>query len=413
MMKSAYQNVGEFISELEKAGELLGIKAPVSCELEITQITDLASKAPGAGKALLFEHVRESRFPVLTNAFGSQHRICMALGTESMESLAQRIERLFRIGPPKSLRQLANLLPIGIELIRSLPRRTSKAACQEVIYSHYFQEYRRAGKRMPVAVAVGTDPAVTYASTAPLPRGLDEMMLAGFIRKRPVPMARCVSVDLEVPAEAEFVFEGYVDPEEVRLEGPFGDHTGYYSPADQYPVFHLTALTHRRYPVYAATSRLPGERERPRPPKGPIPANDVIEKSIRDTSGLLSAFHAPPLDVRNRVLLADFRKDGQTPGRAISEKLLRKRSLKAFSILVLLDSGVDLRDYSTVLWRIFNNVDPKRDILRKDGRVVIDATAKGIEDGHTRPWPSVIEMTPDVIESVKDRAKELGIEEFL
>jgi 4-hydroxy-3-polyprenylbenzoate decarboxylase len=412
--------------------------------------------------------------------------------------------------------------------------------------SHYFQEYRRAGKRMPVAVAVGTDPSVTYASTAPLPRGIDEMLLAGFIRKRPVPMARCVSVDLEVPAEAEFVIEGYVDPEEVRLEGPFGDHTGYYSPADKYPVFHVTALTHRRYPVYAATivgrppmedrwlgkateriflpllraihpevrdiwmpwggvfhnfivmaidkefpghprrvmssvwsqgqmsfskavaladsgvdlknrrkvletildgidlesdifitegvlevldhsapqplfgakigidatSRLPGERERPRPPKGLIPADGIIEKSIRDTSGLLSAYHAPPLDVRNRVLLIDFRKDGQTPGRAISKKLLRKRALKAFSILVLLDFDVDLRDYSTVLWKIFNNVDPKRDILSKDARVVIDATAKGIEDGHTRPWPPAIEMSPEVIGSVKERAKEMGIEEY-
>ena len=119
--------------------------------------------------------------------------------------------------------------------------------------SNYFQEYRKAGKRMPVAVAIGTDPAVTYAATAPLPRGIDEMMLAGFIRQRPVRMARCVSVDLEVPAEAEFVLEGYVDPEELRQEGPFGDHTGYYSLVGDYPVFHLTALTHRRNPVYAAT----------------------------------------------------------------------------------------------------------------------------------------------------------------
>ena len=281
-MKSAYQNLGEFISELEKAGELLRVKAPVSSELEITCITDLASKAPGGGKALLFEHVRESRFPVLTNAFGSERRICMALGTDSLDSLAQRLDRFVRIGPPKSFRQLARMLPMGLELIRFLPRRTSRAACQEVIYrgkqidlsmlpvlkcwpqdggpfitlpvvitrslktgrrnagmyrlqvfdrnttgmhwhihkdgSNYFQEYRKAGKRMPVAVAIGTDPAVTYAATAPLPRGIDEMMLAGFIRQRPVRMARCVSVDLEVPAEAEFVLEGYVDPEELRQE---------------------------------------------------------------------------------------------------------------------------------------------------------------------------------------------------
>ncbi|MGO9019494.1 MAG: menaquinone biosynthesis decarboxylase [Syntrophobacteraceae bacterium] len=610
-MKSAYQNLGEFISELEKAGELFRVKAPVSCELEITQITDLASKAPGGGKALLFEHVRESRFPVLTNAFGSERRICMALGTHSLDGLAQRLERFVRIEPPKSLRQLARLLPMGLELIRFLPRRTSKAACQEVIYrgeeidlsmlpvlkcwpqdggpfvtlpvvitrslktgrrnagmyrlqifnrnttgmhwhihkdgSNYFQEYRKAGKRMPVAVAIGTDPAVTYAATAPLPRGIDEMILAGFIRKRPVQMARCVSVDLEVPAEAEFVLEGYVDPEELRQEGPFGDHTGYYSLVGDYPVFHLTALTHRRNPVYAAavvgrppmedcwlakateriflpllgaihpevrnfwmpwegvfhnivvmamdkeypgharrimsavwgqgqmsfskavalvdsevdlknprkvletilnevdvgsdlyitegvldvldhsapdplfgakigidaTSRRPDERQRLKPSAGQIPVDEVIEKSLGNTSGLISAFHSPPLDVRNRLLLVTFAKDGRTPGRTLSERLLRKRALKPFSILVLLDSGIDLRDYSLVLWKVFNNVDPKRDILRQGGRMAIDATKKSVEDGHARPWPADIEMAPEVAASVRERAKELGIEGFL
>jgi 4-hydroxy-3-polyprenylbenzoate decarboxylase len=610
-MKSAYQNLGEFISKLEKAGELLRVKAPVSCDLEITCITDLASKAPGGGKALLFEHVRESRFPVLTNAFGSERRICMALGTDSLDSLAQRLERFVRIGPPKSLRQLARLLPMGLELIRFLPRRSSRAACQEVIYrgeeidlsmlpvlkcwpqdggpfvtlpvvitrslktgrrnagmyrlqvfnrnttgmhwhihkdgSNYFQEYRKAGKRMPVAVAIGTDPAVTYAATAPLPRGIDEMILAGFIRKRPVQMAHCVSVDLEVPAEAEFVLEGYVNPEELQQEGPFGDHTGYYSLVGDYPVFHLTALTHRRKPVYAATivgrppmedcwlakateriflpllaaihpevrdfwmpwegvfhnivvmaidkeypgharrimsavwgqgqmsfskavalvdsgvdlknprkvletilnqvdvesdlyitegvldvldhsapdplfgakigidatGRRPDERQRPRPSPAKIPADEVIEKSLKNTSSLLSAFHSPPLDVRNRLLLVTFAKDGRIPGRNLSEKLLRKRALKTFSILVLLDSGIDLRNYSLVLWKVFNNVDPKRDILRQGGRMAIDATRKSVEDGHTRAWPADIEMAPEVARSVRERAKELGIEEFL
>ncbi len=610
-MKCAYQNLGEFISELEKAGELLRVKAPVSCDLEITQITDLASKAPGGGKALLFEHVRESRFPVLTNAFGSERRICMALGTQSLDSLAQRLERFVRIEPPKSLQQIARLLPMGLELIRFLPRRTSTPACQEVIYrgeeidlsmlpvlkcwpqdggpfvtlpvvitrslktgrrnagmyrlqvfdrnttgmhwhihkdgSNYFQEYRKAGKRMPVAVAIGTDPAVTYAATAPLPRGIDEMILAGFIRKRPVRMARCVSVDLEVPAEAEFVLEGYVDPEELRQEGPFGDHTGYYSLVGDYPVFHLTALTHRRNPVYAATivgrppmedcwlakateriflpllgaihpevrnfwmpwegvfhnivvmaidkeypgharrimsavwgqgqmsfskavalvdsgvdlknprkvletildevdvesdiyitegvldvldhsapdplfgakigidatSRRPDERQRLKPAAGPIPAEEVIKKSLGNASGLITAFHSPPLDVRNSLLLVTFAKDGRTPGRTLSERLLRKRALKPFSILVLLDSGIDLRDYSLVLWKVFNNVDPKRDILRQAGRMAIDATKKSVEDGHTRPWPADIEMAPEVAASVRKRAKELGIEEFL
>jgi 4-hydroxy-3-polyprenylbenzoate decarboxylase len=119
--------------------------------------------------------------------------------------------------------------------------------------SHYLNEYRRAHQRMPVSVAVGADPATVYAATAPMPRGIDEILLAGFIRQKPVVMARCITNDLKVPAEAEFVLEGYVDPGELRREGPFGDHTGYYSLADDYPVFHITAITHRKKPIYCTT----------------------------------------------------------------------------------------------------------------------------------------------------------------
>ncbi len=610
-MKSSYQNLGEFISELEKAGELLRIKAPVSKDLEITHITDLASKSPGGGKALLFENVRESRFPVLTNAFGSERRICIALGTDSLDSLAARLERFVKIEPPKSLSQLAKLLPMGLDILRFLPRKTRNAPCQEVVYrgndidlsaipvlkcwpqdggpfvtlpvvitrslttgrrnvgmyrlqvydrqttgmhwhihkdgSHYFSEYRKAGRRMPVAVAIGTDPAVTYAATAPLPRGIDEMILAGFIRRKPVPMARCVSIDLEVPAEAEFVLEGYVDPDELRLEGPFGDHTGYYSLVGEYPVFHLTAITHRKNPIYSATivgrppmedcflakateriflpllgtilpevrdfwmpwegvfhnivvmalekeypgharkimsavwgqgqmsfskavalvdngmdlknpgkvlaaildeidlesdlfisegvldvldhsapdplfgakigidatRRMPGERERSRAKPKKIPADKTIAKYLKSVSDRLTSFHILPLEVRNRVLLLNLAKDEETPGKPILEKLLAETHLDPFSILVALDSAIDLRDYSLVLWKIFNNVDPKRDLIRQNGRICIDATRKGPADGHTRPWPDDIEMDPEVVKSVRERAPELGIQPLL
>ena len=610
-MKTAFKNLGEFISELEKAGELLRVSAPVSCELEISHITDLASKAPGGGKALLFEQVAESPFPVLTNAFGSERRICMALGTDSLEALARRVERFVRVGPPKSLKDLAGLVPMGLEILKALPRKTSAAPCQEVVLrgeqidlsklpvlkcwpqdggpfvtlpvvftrsletgrrnagmyrlqvfdrnttgmhwhihkdgSHYFQEYRKAGRRMEVAVAIGADPAVTWAATAPLPQGIDEMLLAGFIRKKPVRMVRCVSIDMEVPAEAEFVLEGYVDPEELRTEGPFGDHTGYYSLVGEYPVFHLTALTHRRNPIYSATlvgrppmedcwlakatervflpllravhpevrdfwmpwegvfhnivvmaldkeypgharrlmsavwsqgqmsftkaaalvdadvslqsprkvletildeidlesdvyltegildvldhsapaplfgsklgvdatRRLPGERQRPEGQAREIPPDEVIAKSLGEVSVLLSAFHRPPIETRNRLLLVNFSKDGKTPGRALSEELLGKTAIEPFSILVLLDSSIDPRDYSLVLWKVFNNVDPARDIVKRNGRIAIDATVKGVEDGHTRPWPDDIRMDPEIVRRVEGRAKELGIEEFL
>ncbi|MCE5336891.1 MAG: menaquinone biosynthesis decarboxylase [Desulfobacteraceae bacterium] len=611
-MKTAYQNLGEFISELDRTGELLRVKALVSTRFEITHITDLASKAPGGGKALLFENVEESRFPVLTNAFGSERRICMALGTDSLDRLAERVEKFVKMEPPKSLGQALKMLPMGLDLLRFFPRRTRCAPCQEVIYrggeidlsalpvltcwpqdggpfvtlpvvftrslvsgrrnagmyrlqvfdrnttgmhwhihkdgSHYFQEYRKAGRRMPVAVAIGTDPAVTYAATAPLPRGIDEMILAGFIRRKPVPMVRCVTVDLDVPAESEFVLEGYVDPDELRLEGPFGDHTGYYSLVGDYPVFHLSALTHRHNPVYPATivgkppmedcylakateriflpllqavlpevhdfwmpwegvfhnivvmaiekeypgharkimsavwgqgqmsfskavalvdsgfdlkdpgralrtildtvdleediyitegildvldhsapeplfgSKIGIDATRRRPDEKPRsrigrrsepPSSENVAVSVREVSGNLGASHAPVLESRTQVLLIAFSKDGKTPGRIISEKILSHSGLDYFSVFVLLDEWIDLRGYSVVLWKIFNNVDPKRDILRLNGRMVIDATKKGAEDGHARPWPDDIEMAPDIVSRAKKRARELGIESFI
>ncbi|MBC7357937.1 MAG: menaquinone biosynthesis decarboxylase [Desulfacinum sp.] len=611
-MKTAYRNLGEFVEALERAGELLRIKAPVSRDLEITQITDLASKSPGGGKALLFEKVVESPFPVLTNAFGSPKRICMALGVPDLEALAARLRRFIEMEPPKSLGDALRLLPLGLDLLRFFPRKARKAPCQEVVLtgsqidldrlpilkcwpldggpfvtlpvvitkslktgkrnagmyrlqvydrtttgmhwhihkdgSHYFQEYRKAGKRMPVAVAIGTDPATTYAATAPLPRGVDEMILSGFIRRAPVPMTRAVTVDLDVPAEAEFILEGYVDPEELRVEGPFGDHTGYYSLADIYPVFHLTAVTHRRNPIYPATivgrppmedcylakateriflpllqavlpeirdywlpwegvfhnitvialekeypgharkvmsalwgqgqmsfckalavvdadadlsrprailetvlnhldpdrdvyitegvldvldhsapeplfggkvgldatRRLPSEAPRPeRPIRTQWPGDGALLEHARRVSERITDAHRPDLAVRNPLLLLSFRKDGTTPAPSAAPGLLASDALKDFSIFVFYDHDIDLRDGSLVLWKLFNNVDPKRDIIRERGRMVVDATKKGPEDGHLRLWPDDIVMDPQVVERVARRAKELGIEEFL
>ncbi len=600
------------MTTLEQAGELLRIKARVSSNLEITQITDLASKSPGGGKALLFENVEGSRFPVITNAFGSEKRMCMAFGVSDLDSLGARLRRFIEMEPPKSPVDALKLLPLGIDLLRFLPRKTTKAPCQEVVYtgeavdlsilpvlkcwpldggpfitlpvvitrsletgrrnagmyrqqvydrhttgmhwhihkdgSHYFQEFHKKGRRMPVAVAIGTDPATTYAATAPLPRGVDEMMLSGFIRRKPVPMVRCLTVDLEVPAEAEFILEGYVDPGEVRVEGPFGDHTGYYSLVGDYPVFHVTALTHRHDAVYPATivgrppmedcflakateriflpllnavlpevkdywmpwegvfhniavisidkeypgharrimsaiwgqgqmsfckaavlvdskldlrqprkvletilneidlesdiylaegvldvldhsapdplfggkigidatSRIPGEKDRrPTPPLSPATSPETIASSVREVSDNLVAFFDPDLKVRNRMLILNLRKDGKITGRKLASPVLEHPGLTGYSIFLLYDEGIDLRDSSLTLWKLFNNVDPKRDIIRSGGRVVIDATRKGPEDGHLRPWPDDIVMDPEIVERVKRRAAELGIEEFI
>lgn len=386
---------------------------------------------------------------------------------------------------------------------------------------------------MEVAVAIGTDPAVTYAATAPMPRGVDEMMLAGFIRQDPVVLVKGATVDIDVPAEAEFILEGYVDPEETRIEGPFGDHTGYYSAADLYPVFHLTAITHRKNAVYSATvvGRPPMEdcylawtterlflpmlqmvmpeiKDYLLPWEGVFHSIAVIaiekeypghaakiasglwgsgqmsfakalviiddpslltdgrrlflhilntvdfSSDVTVTGGILDVLdHSAEkplfgakiaLDATARMAGEAKRADAAAPARKTDGDLLgllRARDggfmeLRAFfpeskkrlwavrvdkekgqpsrlyidllaaesmpgDIFVLYDAGIELSDDSLLLWKAFNNVDPRRDIVIGQRGVVIDATKKGAVDGHDRPWPDDIEMSREIRQKVE------------
>ncbi|MDH7480304.1 MAG: UbiD family decarboxylase, partial [Syntrophomonadaceae bacterium] len=308
-----FRDIREFIRALEQRGWLKRIAAEVDPVLEITEITDRVSKA--GGPALLFENVKGSRMPLLINAFGSRERMELALGVESIDDIAQDILSFLQPNIPYSFWDKLKLVPKLKEVASFLPKTVKKAPCQEVVNldpslddlpvlkcwpgdggkfitlplvftrdpdtgrrnagmyrmqvfdsrttgmhwhlhhdgSENYRKMKRRGQRMEVAVALGGDPATIYAATAPLPKDIDEMIFAGFLRKEPVEMVRCRSIDMEVPANAEIILEGYVDPQETRLEGPFGDHTGYYSLCDYYPVFHLTCMTHRRNPIYPTT----------------------------------------------------------------------------------------------------------------------------------------------------------------
>jgi len=309
----AYQGLRDFVSALEQAGELKRIFEPVSAELEITEITDRISKAKGP--ALLFEKVEGHSTPLLINAFGSNKRMAMALGVDDIEEIAAELEGLVQMPLPTGIVEKLKMIPKVARFAKYPPKIVSHAPCQEVfadpptlsflpilkcwphdggrfitlpmvftkslesgrrncgmyrmhVYdelttgmhwhlhhdgARHFREYKEAGKRMEIAVALGADPAITYAATAPMPPEVDEMLFAGFLRKRPVEMVKCKTIDMEVPADAEIVLEGYVDPAEERVEGPFGDHTGYYSLADNYPVFHIQLITHRSDPIYPTT----------------------------------------------------------------------------------------------------------------------------------------------------------------
>ena len=315
-----YKSLREFVNKLESAGELVRISTPVSSELEIAEITDRMVKTEGGGKALLFENT-DKGFPVLTNLYGSERRMAMALGVEQLEDISERFDNLIGTvtSPKESLVDKLRLLPLLGEASKWFPRKKKgRGACQQVVlegeaaklsllpilkcWSHdggrfvtlpmvhtadpvtgirnvgmyrmqvfddhttgmhwhrhktgarHYEGYKAQGRRMPVAVAIGGDPVYAYSATAPVPDNIDEYLLAGLLRGEPVRLVKCVTNDIYVPEDCDFVIEGYVDPlEEKVLEGDFGDHTGFYSLTDYYPKCHITAITHRRDAVYPAT----------------------------------------------------------------------------------------------------------------------------------------------------------------
>lgn len=424
-MKTCYNNLRDFIEFLESKEDVKRIRTEVSSYLEISRFTDHESKSPDGGKALLFEKVRGSSFPVVTNAFGSPRRICQALGVDHLDQLGERIEKLLNMGPPENIRQFFHLVSSGLAMTQFFPRRHRKPhpPCQEVVHtgkdvdlstipvlhcwpldggpfvtlplvftrslvtgkqnagmyrmqiydrnttgmhwhihkdgSHYYNEYCRAKKRMPVAVAVGTDPATTYAATAPLPRGVDEMILAGFIRQKPVYRTRCLTVDLEVPAEAEFVLEGYVDPGETRAEGPFGDHTGYYSPVDLYPVFHVTAITHRRDAIYSAT--LVG-----RPPMEDCYLAKATERLflplLKSMFPEIRDYWFPWEGVFHNIVIVSAEKEYPGQAQKLMSGLWGQGQMSFCKAIVVVDETVDPKDPRAVLRELIRRTDIDSDI---------------------------------------------------
>ncbi len=276
--------------------------------------------------------------------------------------------------------------------------------------------------RMPVAVALGADPATIYCATAPLPRGIDELLLAGFLRREPVELVRGVTVDLEVPATAEFVLEGYVDPGERRTEGPFGDHTGFYSLADEYPVFHLTAITRRRDAIYPAT--IVG-----RPPMEDAFIGKATERIFLPLLQLqlpeIVDMHLPVEGVFHNCAIVAIRKAYPGHARKVMHALWGMGQMMYTKTIIVVDHTTDVHNLSEVAWKVFNNIDPRRDIAMVEGpldaldhasptpffgsKMGVDATIKGPAEGHPRPWPAEITMTPEMKALVERRWKEYGL----
>jgi len=288
----------------------------------------------------------------------------------------------------------------------------------------HFHKYKERGQKVPVAVVLGGDPALTYAATAPLPDGVDELMLAGFLRRRAVELVPCKTQPLEVPADADFVLEGYVDPTEPLVdEGPFGDHTGFYTPRDKYPAFHVTAVTRRKDAIYPAT--VVG-----RPPMEDAWLGKATERLflplLRMMLPELVDYNLPVEGVFHNMAIVAIDKQYPWHGRKIMHALWGMGQLMFTKCVVVVDKDVNVHDVAEVAWRVLNNIDPKRDVMISDGpydvldhascsvgfggKMGVDATAKWKEEGYERGWPAVATMAPDVSARVDRIWRELEIE---
>ena len=491
----AYTDLRDFIEALEKAGELKRVTTEVSCELEITEITDRVSKA--GGPALLFEHVKGYSIPVLINALGSEKRMLLALEADSYEEIAARIEAFLDFKNPEGIIDKIRLLPQLMEMGSFFPKSVSGGACQEVvlksnfdldqlpilkcwpqdagrfitlplvfthdpvtgrrncgvyrmqvydgqttgmhwqIHKHGAEHFRIArrtqqqnpsagSRRLEVAVAIGSDPATMFAGILPLPEGIDEMMISGFLRKSPVSMVRAETVQVDVPANAEIVLEGYVNLDEMRTEGPFGDHTGFYSLEDQYPVFHLTAITHRRNPIYATT--IVG-----RPPMEDCHMGCAIERIflplMRKQLPEIVDYHMPFEGVFHNLMIVAIRKSFAGHARKVMNGIWSLPQAMFTKCVVVVDEEVNVRDPQEVVWKVLNHIDPERDIqfvmgpvdsldhssrlLNYGSKMGIDGTRKWPAEGFTRAWPDEIKMNDESIRAVDTKWKELGLDRWI
>ena len=427
----AFKNLQHFIEILEREGELVRIKTYVNPKLEISEITDRISKTKGGGKALLFENTGYE-FPVLMNAYGSDKRMCLALGVNHLDDVAKEIESLFHLlaTPKESIVDKLKLLPKLNQFAGWMPKvKSGKGECQQVImkeldimklpvitcwpkdggpfvtlpiihtkdpntnsrnvgmyrmqvygatltgmhwHKHkvsakHFNEYKKLGKRMPVAVALGGDPVYAYSATAPLPENVDEYMLAGFLRKKKVELVKCLTQpEVEVPADADFVIEGYVDPnDEMIWEGPFGDHTGYYSLPDWYPRFHITCITHKHNAIYPAT--IVGI-----PPQEDAWLGKATERIFLAPMKMTMVPEIMDMDmpiegVFHNLVIAQIKKEYAGQGQKVMNAMWGAGQMMFNKILVLADERVKIQDYESLAKYVFGNLNPATDIYFSQG----------------------------------------------
>jgi 4-hydroxy-3-polyprenylbenzoate decarboxylase len=473
-----YADLDEFITDLDRRRLLARVTEPVNPHLEISAVTDRACKSAGGGPALLFEQPTGYDMPVVTNLYGSTERMCLALNVNTLDDLANTIDELMTPQMPAGVMDALKMLPLVGRLRDLVPKTVKDAPCHEIVqrdatldalpiltcwpedggkyitfplvftkdpatgtrnigayrmqvfdgrttgmhwqrHKGAAQHYRvaeRLGRRLDVAVALGPEPVLPYCATAPMPEGLDELLLAGFLARRRIEMVACVTVDLEVPASSHIVLEGYVDPGERRREGPFGDHTGLYSRPDDYPVFHLTCVTQRKRPIYLTTV------------VGVPPMEDyylglaserIFLPMIRKTLPEIVDMHFPAEGIFHNLVIVSIDKRYPGHARKIMNAFWGLGQLMFSKTIVVVDKDVDVHDVGQVAWIVGTHMDPLRDIQMTrgpvddlddaaelpayGGKMGIDATRKWASEGYTRAWPARVTAT----EAVSRRAREI------
>ncbi|WP_163831484.1 4-hydroxy-3-polyprenylbenzoate decarboxylase [Spartinivicinus ruber] len=486
-----YKDLRDFISQLEKKGELKRINTPVDPYLEMTEIADRTLQK--GGPALLFENPKGFNIPVLANLFGTADRVAMGMGAENTKALTEIGELLAFLKepePPKGMKDAWEKLPIFRQVMNMGPKQVKSAPCQQVIItkedvdlstlpvqtcwpddagplitwplvvtkgphktrqnlgiyrqqvigrnkvimrwlSHRggaldFKEWQAAhpGEPFPVAVALGADPATILGAVTPIPDTLSEYAFAGLLRGSKTELVSCMTHDLEVPASAEIILEGYIYPNEMADEGPFGDHTGYYNEVDQFPVFTVETITHRKQPIYHSTYT-------GRPPDEPailgVALNEVFVPILKKQFPEIVDFYLPPEGCSYRLAVISMKK--QYPGHAKRVMLGIWSFLRQFmytKFVIVTDDDINIRSWQDVIWAMTTRMDPKRDMTFIENtpidyldfaspvsglgsKVGLDATNKW--PGETnREWGAAITMSTDVKRRVDELWPELGID---
>ena len=485
-----YQDLRDFIQQLESMGELKRIKACVDPHLEMTEIADRVLRA--GGPALLFENPKGHKVPVLANLFGTPRRVALGMGEESTEALRE-VGKLLAIlkqpEPPKGFKDAFNSLPIFKKVLDMAPKVVSRPACQQVVLqkeqidlsklpiqhcwpgdaaalitwglvitkgpekkrqnlgiyrqqvigknrvimrwlSHRggaldFRDWQKTypGKPFPIAVALGADPATILGAVTPVPDTLSEYAFAGLLRGSRTELAQALMSDLQVPASAEFVLEGYIYPDDMAPEGPFGDHTGYYNEVDNFPVFTIERITHRQDPIYHSTYT-------GRPPDEPailgVALNEVFVPILQKQFPEIVDFYLPPEGCSYRMAIVSIKK--QYPGHAKRVMMGVWSFLRQFmytKFIIVVDEDVNTRDWQDVIWAMTTRMDPARDttlientpidyldfaspVSGLGSKMGLDATNKWPGET-TREWGTPITMDAAVKARVDAMWGELGL----